>query len=98
MCMIFFLFLALVAAANARPQDDVAGYNYEVPENPLTISRPEEYDEYEDDQASDLAAEAQESHDEGSHGGGHGHHGGSGDPLDWLRESIPGKFSLKINS
>ena len=83
--LFFFLFLAL-AAANARPQDDIAGYNYEVPENPLPINRPEEPIEA----ASDLAAEAQEAHDEGSHGG-HGHHGGSGDPLDWLRESIPGK-------
>lgn len=90
-CFVLCLLALVAAAANARPQDDVAGYNYEVPENPLTISRPEEYDEYEDDQASDLAAEAQESHDEGSHGGGHGHHGGSGDPLDWLRESIPGE-------
>ena len=60
-----------MAAANARPQDDIAGYNYEVPENPLTINRPEEPIEA----ASDLAAEAQESHDEGSHGGG-GHGGG----------------------
>ena len=92
--LFFFLFLALVAAANARPQDDIAGYNYEVPENPLTINRPEEPIEA----ASDLAAEAQESHDEGSHGGGgHGHHGGSSDPLDWLRESIPGKFSYQIS-
>ena len=69
-----------------QPQDDLTGYNYEVPENPLTISRPEEPIEA----ASDLAADSQQPHDEGSHGGGHGHHGGSGDPLDWLRESIPG--------
>ena len=68
--------------AQGRPQE---GYNYDVPENPLTISRPEDPIEA----ASDLAPQAQ---DEGSHGGGHGHHGGSDDPLDWLRESIPGNF------
>ena len=83
----------LLALAEARPQDDVAGYNYEVPENPLTISRPEDNIEA----ASDLAADAQQPHDDGGHG--HGHHGGSGDPLDWLRESIPGtEFSEVLGS
>ena len=68
--MNFFLF---------QPQED--GYNYEVPENPLVISREPEV-------ASDLQADAQEGHSEG----GHGHHGHGGDPLDWLRESIPGMY------
>lgn len=48
------------------------------------IARPTEAPEA----ASDQAAEPQS---DDSHGGGHGHHGGSGDPLDWLRESIPGE-------
>ncbi len=66
-----------------QPQE---GYNYEPPENPLVISRPQD-DPVEE--ASDVLPDSQQADDEGSHG--HGHHGGSGDPLDWLRESIPGK-------
>lgn len=65
-----------------QPQE---GYNYEPPENPLVIARPTEAPEA----ASDQAAEPQSDDSHG--GGGHGHHGGSSDPLDWLRESIPGE-------
>ena len=70
-----------------QPQEELEGYNYEVPENPLVISRPQEPVEA----ASDARPDAQEDAGESHGGGGHGHHGGSGDPLDWLRESIPGK-------
>ena len=61
-----------------QPQEE--GYNYEVPENPLVIPSPIE-------SADDSLADAQ--HGDGG-GGGHGHHDHSGDPLDWLRDSIPG--------
>ena len=68
-----------------QPQED--GYNYEVPENPLVISRPgaEPLGTYGEplETESDNEAQAQDE-------GGHGHHGHSGNPLDWLRESIPG--------
>jgi len=70
---------------SARPQEE--GYNYEVPENPLVISRPDDYDEP-IESADDALADAQ--HGDGG-GGGHGHHDHSGDPLDWLRDSIPGE-------
>lgn len=66
-----------------QPQE---GYNYEPPENPLVISRPQDEPiETDNDNLADANEEG------GSHG--HGHHGGSGDPLDWLRESIPGEFT-----
>ena len=66
-----------------QPQEE--GYNYEVPENPLVISRPDDYDEP-IESADNSLADAQH----GDGGGGHGHHDHSGNPLDWLRDSIPG--------
>jgi len=71
---------------SARPQEE--GYNYEVPENPLVISRPDAEPLGTYGEPIETENEAQsEAQDEG----GHGHHGHSGDPLDWLRESIPGE-------
>ena len=75
-----------------QPQDQ-EGYNYEVPENPLVISRPTEAPIDNGPPPVEAVEAEEESRPDSQHGGGgggHGHHD-SDDPLDWLRASIPGK-------
>ena len=55
--------------------------SYGVPEEPLITSDTEQQRQAEDHG--------------GGHGGGHHHH--SDNPLDWLRASVPGYFSLSYN-
>ena len=78
----------------ARPQEE--GYNYEVPENPLVISRPTEAPEPPPVEPVEAESESRPEAQDGGHGGGgHGHHD-SDDPLDWLRASVPGKKALTV--
>ena len=68
----------------AHAQNDYsseAGSSYGVPEEPLITSE----------------TENQRQAEEGPGGGGGGHHHHHGDnPLDWLRASVPGSYSLLI--
>ena len=92
--MEFFKTLTPIHAILFQPQDQ-EGYNYEVPENPLVISRPTEApaDGPPPVEAVEAEEESQPDSQHGGGGGGHGHHD-SDDPLDWLRASIPGKQRL----
>ena len=72
-----------------RAQEE--GYEYNVPENPLVIERP-------DDPVADQSSKADSQAAAPSHGGGGGghHHHSSDDPLEWLRESVPGTTYIYI--
>ena len=75
----------------AKSQEE-AGYNYEVPDNPLVIQRP--------DSSSQSQAEPQSPGGGGGGGGGGHHHHHGDDPLQWLRDSVPGVwaiFSVNVN-
>ena len=58
-----------------------------MPENPLVIARPTPGAPAPADEPSEAASESKPDSQQGSHDHGHGH---GGDPLDWLRESVPG--------
>ena len=89
--MYFAVSLGIVGVL-ARPQEE--GYNYEVPENPLVISRPTEAPEPPPVEPVEAESESRPEAQDGGHGG-HGHHD-SDDPLDWLRASVPGKKALTV--
>ena len=97
-------FLAGLSLAPALSLAQQEGYNYDPPDNPLVITRPEQptpapaprrppppqqpRPQPEVDQGR--KAEPQQ--------GGGGHHHDSDDPLAWLRDSVPGKLARYAQS